>query len=58
MTYSEMRADMQIQNLKTGQKAIIASKAGGKFRIVDKNGHVEDFDRFYAGDWEPIDEDV
>lgn len=54
MTYSEMRVDMRIRNLKTGLKATIASISGGKFRIVDENGHVEDFDRYDAGEWEPI----
>ena len=54
MTYSEMRVDMRIRNSKTGLKATIASKSGGKFLIVDENGEVHDFDRFYAGDWEPI----
>ena len=54
MTYSEMRVDMRIRNSKTGLKATIASIAGGKFLIVDENGDVDDFDRFYAGDWEPI----
>ena len=49
-----MRVDMRIRNLKTGLKATIASKASGKFQIVDENGHVEDFDRYYAGEWEPI----
>lgn len=49
-----MRVDMRIRNSKTGLKATIASKSGGKFRIVDENGHVEDFDRFNSGEWEPI----
>ncbi len=54
MTYSEMRVDMRIRNWKTGLKATIATKENGKFRIVDENGHVKDFDRYDAGDWEPI----
>jgi hypothetical protein len=54
MTYSEMRVDMRIRNLKTGLKATIASLKSGKFQIVDENGHVEEFDRFDAGEWEPI----
>lgn len=54
MTYSEMRVDMRIRNSKTGLKATIASKASGQFRIVDENGHVEDFDRYDAGEWEKI----
>ncbi|ASR77434.1 hypothetical protein SEA_PARADIDDLES_206 [Streptomyces phage Paradiddles] len=54
MTYSEMRVDMRIRNLKTGLKATIATLEKGKFRIVDENGHVEDFDRYDAGEWEKI----
>lgn len=54
MTYSEMRVDMRIRNSKTGLKATIASISGGKFRIMDENGDVDDFDRFDAGEWEPI----
>lgn len=54
MTYSEMRVDMRIRNSKTGLKATIAIKEKGKFRIMDEKGHVEDFDRYDAGEWEPI----
>ncbi|QNN98422.1 hypothetical protein SEA_LILMARTIN_213 [Streptomyces phage LilMartin] len=54
MTYSEMRVDMRIRNSKTGRKATIAIKQNGMFRIVDENGHVEDFDRYEAGEWEKI----
>jgi hypothetical protein len=54
VTYSEMRVDMRIRNSKTGLKATIAIKEKGKFRIMDEKGHVEDFDRYDAGEWEPI----
>lgn len=54
MTYSEMRVDMRIRNKKTGLKATIAAIKNGQFKIVDQSGHVEDLDRYYAGDWEQI----
>ncbi|QGH76475.1 hypothetical protein SEA_DAUBENSKI_207 [Streptomyces phage Daubenski] len=54
MTYSEMRVDMRIRHMRTGLKATIATKANGLFRIVDEHGHVEDLDRYEAGEWEQI----
>lgn len=53
MTYSEMRVDMRIIH-KSGRKATIGAISKGQFRIVDSDGNVEDLDRYYAGEWEPI----
>jgi len=54
MTYSEMRVDMRIRHRPTGLKATIATIERGMFRIVDENGNVKDYDRYYAGEWEKI----
>lgn len=54
MTFSEMRVDMRIRHRATGLKATIAAIKSGKFKIVDQNGHVENLDRYDAGEWEKI----
>lgn len=54
MTYSEMRVDMRIRETATGLKATIAAISGGRFQIVDENGHVDNLNRYDAGEWEKI----
>lgn len=54
MTFSEMRVDMRIRQIKTGLKATIATIGNGKFKIVDEHGNVDNLNRYDAGEWEKI----
>lgn len=53
MTFSDMRVEMRIKHT-SGRTAVIGVIHKGQFRILDQDGRVEDLDRYYAGEWEPI----